>query len=213
MNIIIVDDHILFREGIAAILRPEADIKIVGMVGSVREAVEAAYSSKPDVVLMDFHLPDGDGTDATRRILEKHPSCKIIFLTMSEQDENMFKAIRSGAKGYILKNMHPPQLLAAIRSVERGESALSAAMTLRLMEEMSRSTEASAPHPVENTLTLRELDVLRAIADGLSNQEIGERLFISENTVKFHVHSLLSKLNLPDRWEAASYARRHGLIK
>lgn len=213
MNIIIVDDHILFREGIAAILRPEADIKIVGMVGSVREAVEAAYSSKPDVVLMDFHLPDGDGTDATRRILEKHPSCKIIFLTMSEQDENMFKAIRSGAKGYILKNMHPPQLLAAIRSVERGESALSAAMTLRLMEEMTRSTEASTPHPAENTLTLRELDVLRAIADGLSNQEIGERLFISENTVKFHVHSLLSKLNLPDRREAASYARRHGLIK
>jgi len=213
MNIIIVDDHILFREGIAAILRPEADIKIVGMVGSVREAVEAANSSKPDVVLMDFHLPDGDGTDATRRILEKHPSCKIIFLTMSEQDENMFKAIRSGAKGYILKNMHPPQLLAAIRSVERGESALSAAMTLRLMEEMTRSTEASTPHPAENTLTLRELDVLRAIADGLSNQEIGERLFISENTVKFHVHSLLSKLNLPDRREAASYARRHGLIK
>lgn len=213
MNIIIVDDHILFREGIAAILRPEADIKIVGMVGSVREAVEAAYSSKPDVVLMDFHLPDGDGTDATRRILEKHPSCKIIFLTMSEQDENMFKAIRSGAKGYILKNMHPPQLLAAIRSVERGESALSAAMTLRLMEEMTRSTEASTPHPAENTLTLRELDVLRAIADGLSNQEIGERLFISENTVKFHVHSLLSKLNLPDRREAANYAKRYGLIK
>lgn len=212
MKIVIVDDHVLFREGIAAILRPETDFEIVGMGGSVREAVEIARSLKPEIILMDFNLPDGDGTEATRLILQEYPACKIIFLTMSEQDANLFEAVRSGAKGYIVKNIHPLQLVASIRSVYNGESALSAEMTRRVMEELSRSANQPT-HPVENTLTLRELDVLRSIASGLSNQEIGQKLFISENTVKFHVHSLLSKLNLSDRKEAASYARERGLVK
>jgi len=130
---------------------------------------------------------------------------------MSEEDEDLFAAIRSGAKGYLMKNIHPPELISAVRSVFNGESALSQAMTMRLMEELSRSKRHG--RPTENTLTLRELDVLRAIAAGLSNQEIGSHLYISENTVKFHVHSLLAKLNLSDRKEAANFAREHGLIK
>lgn len=170
-----------------------------------------ARSAKPDIILMDFNLPDGSGVDATRKILEEQPTCKVVFLTMSEQDEDLFAAIRVGAKGYMLKNMHPPELVAALRSVQQGESALSRAMTLRLMDELSR-TKKSIGRPAENTLTLRELDVLRAIASGMSNQEIGSHLFISENTVKFHVHSLLAKLNLSDRKEAASFAKEHGLV-
>lgn len=211
MKLLIVDDHVLFREGLAAIFRPHMDIEIAGMAGTVRDAIEKARALMPDIILMDFNLPDGSGVDATRTILEEQPDCKIVFLTMSEQDEDLFAAIRVGAKGYMLKNMHPPELVASLRSVHRGESALSRAMTLRLMDELSR-TKKAVGRPAENTLTLRELDVLRAIAKGMSNQEIGSHLFISENTVKFHVHSLLAKLNLSDRKEAANFAREHGLV-
>lgn len=211
MKILIVDDHVLFREGLAAIIRPQADIEIAGMAGGVREAITAAAEHKPDVILMDFNLPDGTGVDAARTILDGDSSCKIIFLTMSEDDDDLFAAIRSGAKGYLLKNIHPPELISAIRSVQNGESALSQGMTMRLMEELSRSKKQG--RPAENTLTLRELDVLRAVASGMSNQEIGSHLYISENTVKFHVHSVLAKLNLTDRKEAANFARIHGLIK
>lgn len=107
MKILIVDDHVLFREGLAAIIRPQPDIEIAGMAGTVREAIEMARTVKPDIILMDFNLPDGSGVDATRIILDEQPDCKVVFLTMSEQDEDLFAAIRSGAKGYMLKNMHP----------------------------------------------------------------------------------------------------------
>ncbi|MBI5962786.1 MAG: response regulator transcription factor [Chloroflexi bacterium] len=211
MKIMIVDDHVLFREGLAAIIRPQADIEITGMAGTVREAIQMAGAQKPDIILMDFNLTDGTGVEAANKILDENPSCKIIFLTMSEDDDDLFAAVRSGAKGYLMKNIHPPELISAIRSVQNGESALSQAMTMRLMEELSRTKKQG--RPAENTLTLRELDVLRAVASGMSNQEIGNHLYISENTVKFHVHSLLAKLNLSDRKEAANFAKIHGLVK
>lgn len=211
MKIIVVDDHVLFREGLAAIVRSESDIEIVGQAGTVHEAIEIVSALKPDMVLMDFGLPDGTGADATQAILKEHPECKIVFLTMSEEDENLFAAIRSGAKGYLLKNMHPSKLVSALRSVQQGESALSRSMTLRLMEELART---KAPSQMSDpTLTRRELEVLRELALGLSNAEIAEHLFISENTVKYHVHSILEKLGLSDRRDAAIYAREHGLIK
>ena len=213
MKLLIVDDHILFREGLASIIRPERDFQIAGLAGTVKEAVELAETIKPDMVLMDFSLPDGTGADATRQILEKHPRCKIVFLTMSEEDENLLEAIRSGAKGYLLKNMQPQKLVVALRSVQRGESALSRSMTMRLMEEFSRTKKPETPLPQSSTLTHREMDVLRAVAAGLSNQEIARQLFISENTVKYHVHSILGKLGLDDRKEVAAYAVEHGLIK
>lgn len=211
MKVVIVDDHVLFREGLASIIRPERDIEVVGMAGTVSEAIELAGNVKPDLILMDFSLPDGTGAEATRQILEKHPKCKIIFLTMSEEDEHLFAAIRSGAKGYLLKNMRPPKLIATLRSVQQGESALSRSMTLRLMEELARTEEAPRQSG-EPTLTRRELEVLRELSAGLSNLEIAERLFISENTVKYHVHSILDKLGLSDRRDAAAYAREHGLL-
>jgi len=211
MKIVIVDDHVLFREGLAAIIRSESDIEIVGQAGSVQEAIETVKGLKPDMVLMDFGLPDGTGADATRAILQEHPGCKVVFLTMSEEDEDLLAAIRSGAAGYLLKNMRPSKLVSSLRSVQHGESAVSRAMTLRLMQELARTKES--PQAQDPTLTRRELEVLRELASGFSNQEIAGHLFISENTVKYHVHSILEKLNLTDRRDAAAYAREHGILK
>jgi len=211
IRLIVVDDHILFREGLISIVRSEPDMEIVGQAGNVREAVEIVSSVKPDIVLMDFGLPDGTGVEATQAILKEYPECKVVFLTMSEEDDDLFAAIRSGAKGYLLKNMHPSKLVSSLRAVQHGESALSRSMTMRVMEELSRTTKQE--YPADITLTRREIDVLRSVAAGLSNPEIANRLFITENTVKFHVHSILEKLHLSDRRDAAEYARKHGLVK
>jgi DNA-binding NarL/FixJ family response regulator len=211
---IIVDDHILFREGLKAILGSEPDIEIVGQAGTVEEAVEIVGAVKPDIVLMDFSLPDGTGADATRRVLAQHPQCKVLFLTMSEQDEDLFAAVRSGAKGYLLKSLQPSKLVEAIRSVQHGESALSRAMTLRVMEELSRTKPPELPvDPRLAQLTGRELDVLHELASGKSNQEIAAVLFLAENTVKYHVHSIFGKLHLPDRKALGAFAREHGLMR
>jgi DNA-binding NarL/FixJ family response regulator len=212
IKLVIVDDHALFREGLASILRLEPDIEVSGLAGSVEEAVQIVRNIKPDIVLMDFTLPDGTGADATGLILDEHPLCKIVFLTMSERDENLFAAIRSGAKGYLLKNLSPSKLVASIRSVNDGESAISRSMTLRLMEELSRTkaTDRAGDASLDQ-LTRRELEVLRELATGLTNQEIADRLYISQNTVKYHVHSILDKLNLPDRRAAAMFAKEHGI--
>ncbi|TFH35061.1 MAG: response regulator transcription factor [Anaerolineales bacterium] len=212
IRIVIVDDHALFREGLASILKVEPDLEVSGLAGSVQEAVELVRRLKPDIVLMDFSLPDGTGVDATRLVLKEYPDCKIIFLTMSASDEYLFSAIRSGAKGYLLKNMSPSKLVTTIRSVQQGESALSRSMTLRLMEELSRTKEAEPFNdPSLADLTRREGDVLRELVGGGSNREIAARLYLSENTIKYHVHSILSKLNLPDRRAAAEFAREHGI--
>lgn len=212
MRILVVDDHNLFREGLAAIIQREADIEVVGMVGSVQEAVEAVTALKPDIILMDFGLPDGTGAEAARKIIQDQPNCKIIFLTMSDKDEDLLAAIRSGAVGYLMKNMAPSKLVAALRSVMKGESALSRAMTLRLMQAYSRTKESEpSGDPALGRLTRREIDILVELAAGKSNQEIASQLVISNNTVKYHVHSILDKLNLPDRKEAAKFAREHGI--
>jgi len=214
MRIIIVDDHNLFREGLAAILRQEAGIEVVGLAGTVQEAVEVVLTQKPDIVLMDFSLPDGTGADATRQIIRDYPTCKVVFMTMSEKDEDLIAAIRSGAVGYLMKNMAPAKLVAALRAVQQGESALSRSMTLRLMEELSRTKEpAPAGDPALAKLTRREKEILVELASNKSNQEIASQLFISENTVKYHVHSILEKLHLRDRQEAARFAREHGVKK
>ena len=209
IRLVIVDDHILFREGLIAVIRSQPGFEVVGQAGTVREAVEEVRAWRPDMVLMDFGLPDGTGVEATRAILKEYAECKIVFLSMSEEDDDLFAAIRSGARGYLLKNMHPQKLFAALRSVQQGESALSRSMTMRVMEELSHTTKPQ--YPADITLTRREIDVLQAIAVGLSNLEIANQLFITENTVKYHVHSILEKLNLSDRKEAAAYARKHGL--
>ncbi len=212
MRLLIVDDHILFREGLAAIIKAEPDIEVVGLAESVQEAIKLANDTHPDVILMDFELQDGSGVDATRAILKEQPGCKIIFLTVFTDDQKLLSAVRSGAKGYLLKNSRPSKLIAALRSVYEGESALSPGMTLRIMEELARTKEPEKTAGAAFAkLTQREKDVLLELASGSTNQEIAQRLFLSENTVKYHIHSILEKLNLSDRKAAANYAREYGL--
>ena len=213
MRVLIVDDHVLFREGLVSLLETQPDISVAGEAGRVSEAIGMARDLEPDLILMDFGLPDGTGLDATQAILAERPDTNIVFLTVHEQDNRLFAAIRSGAKGYLLKNVPVSKLLDYLRGVERGEAALSPAMTSHVLEEFARLDPSRGPDAAElSELTSREVEVLRELATGASNLEIADRLYISENTVKNHVGSILTKLNLRNRREAASLARRHGLL-
>lgn len=167
---------------------------------------------QPDLVLMDFSLPDGTGLDATRVILAERPETRIIFLTVHEEDDALFAAIRGGAMGYILKNVSIAELLAYLRNIQMGEAAISPAMAARILEEFSRLSVRQDDEPSQSTeLTAREVEVLRELASGATNREIAVRLTIAENTVKNHVRNILTKLHLKNRREAAHYARRRGL--
>ncbi len=213
-RILLVDDHVLFREGVVSLLNAQPDFDVVGQASSVASAISMVSDLQPDLVLMDFSLPDGTGLDATRIILAQWPETDIVFLTVHEEDDRLFAAIRSGAKGYLLKNVPISKLLAFLRGLEVGEIAVSPAMTRRIMDEFARLEPASEPSPaVPSELTARELEVLQELATGASNREIADRLIIAENTVKNHVRNILTKLNLRNRREVASFALRHGLAK
>ncbi|MCX6045655.1 MAG: response regulator transcription factor [Chloroflexi bacterium] len=206
MRILIVDDHILFREGLVGLLNGQPDTHVIGQAGSVQEATALAHELQPDLVLMDFGLPDGTGLDATKAILAIRPETKIVFLTMHEDDERLFEAIRTGAKGYLLKNVHATTLLTFLRGVDRGEAALTPTMTSKLLNEFARLTEPPKQGSSEfEALSTRELQVLKQLKKGATNREIAEQLFISENTVKNHVRNILTKLGLQNRRQAANY--------
>lgn len=212
MKILIVDDHVLFREGLVGIFAAHPEFEVVGEAGTVQEAVEIAHQLEPGMILMDWELPDGNGADASKLILTKLPDCKIVFLTIYETDEKLFSAIRSGAKGYMIKNVSSAKLVRTLLDVEAGLPALSNEMTARLMKEFSQSSvKEELPGNFLEALSPRELDVLKELVKGASNREIADTLFISENTVKHHVHNILEKLNVENRRQAAQYAKRNGL--
>ncbi len=212
INLLIVDDHVLFREGLTSLIKSQPDFRVLGEAGSVEEAVEMARNLRPDVVLMDFSLPDGTGLEATQAILAEKPDTRIVFLTVHEEDERLFAAIRSGARGYLLKNLPVTKLLASLRGMERGEAPLSRAMTSRVLNAFSTSSiSQSGDRTMMEQLTDREQEVLREVARGSTNREIAQRLYISENTVKNHIHSILKKLNLSNRRELMRFAERYGL--
>ena len=209
-RILVVDDHILFQEGIASLIDRHPDFSVVGGADSVNEALTQTRRLQPDIVLMDFSLPDGTGLEATKAILAEQPEIKIVFLTVHDEDERLFQAIRCGAKGYLLKNTPIYQLLAYLQGLEQGEVALPPSSVARLLEEFAQSIPPAEPEPeIIGRLTARQLEVLRELRDGASNKEIATRLVISEQTVKNHVSQILSVLNLHSRYEAASFARRH----
>ena len=167
IRIIIVDDHVLFREGLRSIIGSDSEFEVVALAGSVQEATDLVLALRPDVVLMDFYLPDGSGVDATRAIMAEYRECKIIFLTMSEKDADLFAAVRSGAKGFISKNVPISKLLIEIRAVQNGASALSSRMTMRIMEEFARTNPVEIPQdPRLAKLSGREADVLKELATG-----------------------------------------------
>ena len=210
IGVLIVDDHPVVRQGLRSFIETLDDVELVGEAGSGAEAVEAARRLLPDVVLMDLVMPGGGGVEATRAIRELSPSTKVIVLTSFDGDENVFPAIKAGAAGYLLKDVHPQELADAVRRVHRGEALLAPSVAARLMQEVAGG-ERRTPPP--SGLTERELDVLRLIARGLPNKLIARELTVSEKTVKTHVSNILAKLHLADRTQAALYAVREGLAE
>jgi len=215
-RILLVDDQPLFRGAIASLLNGEPDLMVVGEAENGLEGVEKAATLKPDLVLMDVEMPLMNGVEATRRIREQQPATKVVVLTVSESDEHVFEAIRIGAHGYLLKDLRPEQLFDMVRSVLRDETALSPAIAGRLVAEFREGGGASkvtSPEPPadEPSITRRELEILQLVAEGLSNKEIGKRLWITEGTVKNHVHNALEKLHMTNRIQAAAYIVRQGL--
>jgi DNA-binding NarL/FixJ family response regulator len=213
MRILIVDDHVLFREGLTSLFKRQPDFQVVGEAGSVQEAIKSTRRKRPELILMDFSLPDGTGLDATQVILAELPETQIVFLTMHEEDDRLFTAIRMGAKGYLLKNLAVSKLLAALRRLMVDQTPISGDMTSRILQEFARSdpTYEAEARPLLEILTPREVDVFYELITGETNQEIAEILCISEYTVKNHVHSILEKMKLDNRREVINFAIRNHL--
>ena len=212
MRILLVDDHLLFQESLGNLIDGQPDLTVVGGATSVQSAIVETRRLRPDVVLMDFSLPDGTGLDATREILMEQPSTTIIFLTVHEENEKVFEAIRQGAQGYLPKNIKASQLLAYLRGIQNGEAAITPAMTKQVLEEFSKTPSRNDPPPEAlSRLTARQRQVLKELRLGASNREIARRLVISEQTVKNHVSRILSQLHLNNRHEAADFARRFNI--
>lgn len=208
IRVLLVDDHVIVRRGIRALLETEEDILVVGEAQDGQEALARVRDLHPDVILLDLLMPRMDGIEVTRRVVTADPDARILILTSFAADEGVFPAIRAGALGYLLKDTGPEALVSAIRQVHAGESSLSPTIARKLLQEISRPP--SGP-PTPDPLSEREGDVLRAVARGMSNQEIAEALSISEATVRTHVSNILSKLHLASRIQAALYALREGL--
>lgn len=211
-SILVVDDHVLFRDGLVSLFQSTQDFYVVDQAGTVSEGIEKAFLHKPDIILMDFSLPDGTGLDATQAILDEIPECKIIFLTVFETDENLIRAIRLGAKGYMLKNVSSSSLLSSLRALANGEIAMSRKMMSRVVE-FSRAMPFHHSQDLLAKLSPRETDILYELQNGASNAQIAQQLYLSENTVKHHIHSILEKLGVENRRQAGTLAKQMGLKK
>jgi NarL family two-component system response regulator LiaR len=208
IRILVTDDHVVVRQGIRALLATEPDIEVVGEAENGREAVAETERLQPDVILMDLVMPEMDGIEAIRRITAQQPEARILVLTSFAADDKVFPAIKAGALGYLLKDSGPEELVSAIHQVYRGESSLHPAVARKLLQELSHPPKQP---PTPEPLTEREMEVLRLVAQGQSNQEIAEELVISEATARTHVSNILRKLHLASRTQAALYALREGL--
>jgi len=214
IRVLVVDAHALFRRGLQMVLEQEPDIAVIGEAGDGAEAVELASELTPDVVLMDVRMPRRGGIDACLAIKEAVPSAKIIMLTISDEEVDLYEAIKAGAMGYLLKEISIEEVASAIRAVQGGQSLISPSMASKLLAEfatMIKKGDEAQQVPVPQ-LTEREMDVLRLVAKGLNNRDIAGALFISENTVKNHIRNILEKLQLHSRMEAVVYAVREKMI-
>ncbi|HEX8002596.1 MAG TPA: response regulator transcription factor [Mycobacteriales bacterium] len=215
IRVLVVDDHALFRRGLQMVLEQEDDIEVVGEAGDGAEAVERAADAMPDIVLMDVRMPKRGGIDACTAIKDAVPSAKIIMLTISDEEADLYDAIKAGASGYLLKEISIEEVAAAIRAVNEGQSLISPSMASKLLTEfasMIKRTDDRQQVPTPR-LTDREMEVLKLVAKGLNNRDIAKQLFISENTVKNHIRNILEKLQLHSRMEAVVYAVREKLLE
>ncbi len=213
IRVLLADDQALVRSGFRMILESEPDITVVGEAGTGGEAIGLARSERPDVILMDIRMPEMDGLDATRRVSELTDPPKVLILTTFDLDDYVYEALRAGASGFLLKDVAPEDLVAAIHVVAAGDAMLAPSVTRRLVEEFAKRPDSpSSPAPELADLTEREAEVLGHIARGLSNQEIADALFVSETTVKTHVSHILTKLRLRDRVQAVVFAYENGVV-
>ena len=209
IRVLIVDDHTIVRKGIRALLAEIEGFEVVGEAGNGQEAIVQAGALRPDVILMDLAMPKMDGIEAIRQIKIGQPESRILVMTSFATDDKVFPAIKAGALGYLLKESAPEELVQAIRQIHRGESSLHPAIARKVMHEISHPSNKP---PTPNPLTEREGEVLRLVAQGLSNQEIARKLNISDPTVRTHVSNILGKLQLATRIQAALYALREGMV-
>jgi DNA-binding NarL/FixJ family response regulator len=215
IRVLLVDDQALFREGLETLLSVHSDIQVVGQASNGQEAVQVAAQVHPDVVLMDVRMPVLDGVRATRRLKKAMPQCRVIVLTTFDDDEYIFDALRTGAAGYLLKDVASARLVEAIRATARGESILEPSVAAKVIAEFTRVSSMVPSAQMERLvepLSERELEILALIARGASNKEIADQLFIAEGTVKNHVTHILGKLGVRDRTQAALKARELGLL-
>ncbi|MBO9608614.1 MAG: response regulator transcription factor [Paenibacillaceae bacterium] len=210
IKVLLVDDHEMVRIGLAAVLGTEDGIEVVGEAGNGKEGIRLALEYKPDVVLMDLVMEGMDGIETTRRLLAQLPDCKVIVLTSFLDDEKMYPVIEAGAFSYLLKTSRANEIAQAIRAAANGQSILESQVASKIMNRFRQPKPAAAPH---HELTEREMEVLRLIAGGRSNQEVADELYIGVKTVKFHVTNILAKLGVEDRTQAAIYAFKNGLAE
>ena len=212
MRILIADDHALFRDSLRSLIESQ-DIEVVGEAKNGQEAIDLSWESKPDVVLMDLTMPEMDGLEATKRIAAELPDVKVVVLTASDEDDNLFEAIKSGAKGYLLKDLESKQFFSLLEGVERGEPALTPAVARKLLDEFARPKKPTKEEYDPDALTDREREVLELMVQGTtSNRRLAKHLGVSENTVKFHVRNILDKLHLHNRAQVVAYALRTRLV-
>ena len=211
IRVLIADHHAVVRQGLRTFLALQDDMEVVADAADGEEAVRAAREHAPDIVLMDLVMPNMDGVEATRRIASERPATRVIALTSFLEDDKVLPAVRAGAAGYLLKDVGPPELVRAIRTVHGGEALLHPAVAARVLEEVAAPAPAPAPPRAEPGLTPREREVLALVARGLANKRIAQELGIAEKTVKIHVSRILHKLGVADRTQAALYAVREGL--
>ena len=222
IKVLLADDQTLIRQGIRLLLEIETDIQVVGQAANGREALEQVESLRPDVVLMDVRMPEMDGVAATRALSVRHPEVKVIILTTFEDDETVFEGLKAGARGYLLKDISSEEMAAAVRRVAAGEALIEPRLTRKVLAEFSRLASANtrqvssravaSSETLPVPLTERELEVLQALAHGLSNREVAEQLVITEGTVKNHVSNLIDKLGVRDRTQAVLKGQELGLI-
>jgi two-component system NarL family response regulator len=215
IRVLVVDDHALFRRGLQMVLGAEPDVEVVGEASDGAEALKVAAETTPDIVLMDVRMPRRGGIDATTAIKDAVPSTKIIMLTISDEEGDLYDAIKAGAMGYLLKEISIEEVATAVRAVHNGQSLISPSMASKLLNEfatMVRRDDERQQVPAPR-LTDREMEVLRLVAKGLNNRDIAKKLFISENTVKNHIRNILEKLQLHSRMEAVVYAVREKLLE